>query len=106
MAGNELEVRTEGDVVVFEPQGHIDAETVRHLVDLAGLAAAAARSVEVDLDGVSFVSDEGAEVLLFGCRPSRRLPDGAVLRASGRSARQAVLRAYAGRRSDHAVATE
>ena len=99
MTGNELEVRTEGDVVVFEPQGHIDGEAVRHLVELAGLAAAAARSVHVDLDAVSLVSDEGAEVLLFGGRPSHRLPDGAVLRASGRSARQAVLRAYAGRRA-------
>ena len=100
MAGNEqLEVRADGDVVVLEPRGHVDAEAVRHLVELAEVAAADARFVQVDLGGVSSLSEEGADVLLFRCGRWARLPEGTVLRTNGRSARQAVIRAYAGRRS-------
>lgn len=93
----ELEVRTAGDVIVFEPHGHIDAEAVRHLLEMAEVAAGQAHAVEVHLDAVSSLTEEGAALLLFRCPPGRRLPTGVTLRANGRPGRQAVLRAYAGR---------
>lgn len=99
MAGSELEVRTEGDVVVFEPRGHVDAEAARHLLERVETEAGRGRSVEVDLEQVCSLSEEAAALLLFRCPPLRRLPRTATLRAQGPSARRAVLQAYAGYRA-------
>lgn len=94
-----LEVKTAGDVIVFEPHGHVDAEAARHLLEMAEAAAGEAPAVEVHLDAVSSLTEEGAALLLFRWSPGRRLPPGVTLRATGQPGRQAVLRAYAGRRS-------
>lgn len=91
-----------GDVVVVSAKGNLDADGARRLLDLAASAAMGCRSVQIDLDGIDALSEEAAALLLFREAHSGQVPGEITLRTSGRSGRQAVLRAYARRRARRA----
>ena len=57
--------RSEGDALVLEPRGEIDAATAPDLkVALDRAADAGAREVVLDLSGVSFVDSRGLTVMV------------------------------------------
>lgn len=99
MATCEFTIRVEGSVSVVTVSGHLDADTAAHLLETAAAAAKVSRAVQIDLADVESISQEGAALLLFRSAPWQSLPDNIVLRANGQLGRQAVLRAFAGRRA-------
>ncbi len=98
-SGWDLKVFAESDVMVLRVRGDLDAEGARQLLDLAASIAADSRRVQIDLDGIDSLGDDAAAFLLFRQTPWRQLPGTITLRAGGRPCRQAVLRAYARRRT-------
>ena len=99
VAAWELKPSHEGDMTVLRVRGHVEAEAARQLLELAASIAAGCRAVQIDLDGVDSLSEDAAALLLFRQAPWHQLPDGITLRTSGSPSRQAVLRAYARRRT-------
>jgi anti-anti-sigma regulatory factor len=95
----DLKVLTEGDLLVLRVQGQVDVEAARQLLDLAASVAANCRRVQIDLDRIESLSEEAAALLLFRQAPWHQLPETITLRTAGRPSRQAVLRAYARRRT-------
>ena len=85
--------------MVLRVRGQVDLECARQLRDLAASTAADCRRVQIDFDGVDSLSEEAATLLLFRQAPWRQVPGTIILRTSGRPSRQAVLRAYARRRT-------
>jgi hypothetical protein len=98
MAKSEFRVRMDGPVSIVEVRGALDEKAAEHLLELAATAATACQAVQIELDGVESMTEEAAALLLFRETPWRAYPERITLRASGRPARQAVLRAYARRR--------
>ncbi len=99
MGKSEFRVRMEGTVSIVEVRGPLDEEAAAHLLEFSAAAATACPSVQIDLDAVDSMTQEAAALLLFRGAPWRAHPERISLRASGRPARQAVLRAYARRRA-------
>jgi len=95
----DLKVFAQSDVMVFRVRGDLDAEGARQLLDLAALIAADSRRVQIDLDGIDSLDEDAAALLLFRQAPWRQLPGTITLRTGGRPSREAVLRAYARRRT-------
>ena len=95
----DLKVFAESDVMVLRVRGDLDAEGARQLLDLAASIAADGRQVQIDLDGIDSLEEDAAALLLFRQTPWRQLPGSITLRTNGRPSRQAVLRAYARRRT-------
>lgn len=59
------EARVEGDALVLEPRGEIDAATAKDLkAALDRAATTGARKVILDLDGVTFVDSRGLTVMV------------------------------------------
>lgn len=95
----DLKVFAESDVMVLRVRGDLDAEGARQVLDLAASIAADSRQVQIDLDGIDFLDEDAATLLLFRQTPWRQLPGTITLRTGGRRSREAVLRAYARRRA-------
>jgi anti-anti-sigma regulatory factor len=95
----DVTVVAEGDLMVLRVGGQVDIECARQLLDLAASTAANCRRVQIDFDGVESLSEDAAALLLFRQAPWRQFPGTIILRTSGRPSRQAVLRAYARRRT-------
>lgn len=95
----DLKVLEEGDLMVLRVRGDVDVEGARQLLDLAASIAVNCRRVQIDLDRIDSLSEDGATLLLFRQAPWRQLSATITLRTSGRPSRQAVLRAYARRRT-------
>ena len=100
MAKSEFRVRMDGLVSVVEVRGLLDEAAAENLLEFAAAAAASAcRAVQIDLDEIDSITPEAAALLLFRGAPWHAFPEKISLRANGKPARQAVLRAYARRRA-------
>ncbi len=94
----QFRVRMEGSVSILEVWGPLDEAAALNLLHFTAAAANDGHAVRIDLDAVESMTPEAAALLLFR-RPAWRALDRVTLRAEGRTGRQAVLRAYAGRRA-------
>ena len=102
MERSEFLVRMIGPVSIVEVRGPLDEAAAENLLEVAAAAATTCPAVQIDLDHVESVSQEAAALLLFRDAPWRALSEKITLKATGRPGRpgrQAVLRAYAGRRA-------
>ncbi|MGH9008449.1 MAG: hypothetical protein ACRDYF_01220 [Acidimicrobiia bacterium] len=99
MGKSQFRVRMEGSVSVVEVWGPLDEAAAKNLLDFAAAAARDRHTVRIDLDAVDFMTPEAAALLPFRRPRWPVLADRVTLRAKGRPGRQAVLRAYAGRRA-------
>jgi hypothetical protein len=79
--------------------GPLDEAGALSLLDFTAAAANDGHAVRIDLDAVESMTPEAAALLLFRRTQWRALADSVTLRAEGQPGRQAVLRAYAGRRA-------
>jgi ABC-type transporter Mla MlaB component len=95
----QFRVRMEGCVSIVEVLGPLDEAAALNLLSFTTAAANDGQAVRIDLDAVESMTPEAAALLLFRRSRFRALTDRVTLRANGRPGRQAVLRAYAGRRA-------
>lgn len=95
----QFRLRMEGSVSVLEVWGPIDEAAALSLLDFTAAAASDDHDVRIDLDAVESMTPEAAALLLFRRPRWQAMADRVTLRARGRPGRQAVLRAYAGRRA-------
>ena len=99
MARVQFRLRMEGSVSVIEVRGALDEAGALSLLDFTAAAASDGHTVRIDLDAVDSMTPEAAARLLFRRPQWPALAERVTLRAEGRPGRQAVLRAYAGRRA-------
>ena len=98
MGSLQFRVRMEGSVSVLEVWGPLDEAAALDLLNFTAAAANGGQTVRIDLDAVESMTPEAAALLLFRRPRWQAIADRITLRAGG-SGRQAVLRAYAGRRA-------
>lgn len=95
----QFRVRMEDSVSVLEVWGTLDEPAALDLLNFTAAAANGGQTIRIDLDAVQSMTPEAAALLLFRRPRWQAIADRVTLRATGRSGRQAVLRAYAGRRA-------
>lgn len=93
----EVHVDEDGGIVI-DVRGDVDLAGARAILDLAESVTGAQR-VAINLDGIDSLAEDAAALLVFRHVPGRAGSGDIVLLARGERGRDAVLRAYAGRRA-------